>query len=126
MQPRRCARDESEQQHSCSIWLSQQAQVGKSSYQFRSLWKQFICRRDQNEAEIPADLNQKIVFKKRQLKKKAEEDNVDDNAGGYDVDKGRPAQQKKDSKKMKKSTRPTLSFNEEEEDEWNVRIDIGD
>ena len=46
------------------------------------------------------------------------EKEVDDNsAGGYDVDKGRPAEEKVDSKKRKKTSRPTLSFNEEEEDE---------
>ena len=46
------------------------------------------------------------------------EKGVDDSAaGGYDVDKGRPTEEKVDSKKKKKSSRPTLSFNEEEEDE---------
>ena len=78
----------------------------------------FFSRKDQEEAEIPADLSQKIVFKKRQPKEKVVEKGVDDSAaGGYDVDKGRPTEEKVDSKKKKKSSRPTLSFNEEEEDE---------
>ena len=77
----------------------------------------FFSRKDQEEAEIPADLSQKIVFKKRQPKEKVVEKGVDDSAGGYDVDKGRPAEEKVDSKKKKKSSRPSLSFNEEEEDE---------
>merc|ERR1711934_132823 len=74
-------------------------------------------KKDQEEAEIPADLSQKIVFKKRQPKEKVVEKDGADSAGGYDVDKGRPAEEKVDSKKRKKSSRPTLSFNEEEEDE---------
>ena len=74
-------------------------------------------RKDQEEAEIPADLSQKIVFKKRKPKENVVEKGADDCAGGYDVDKGRPVEEKLDSKKKKKTTRPTLSFNEEEEDE---------
>ena len=76
-----------------------------------------MFRKDQEEAEIPADLSQKIVFKKRQPKEKVVEKDAADSAGGYDVDKGRPVEEKVDSKKRKKSSRPTLSFNEDEEDE---------
>ena len=54
------------------------------------------------------------MFKKRQPKEKVVEKDAADSAGGYDVDKGRPAEEKVDSKKRKKSSRPTLSFNEEE------------
>ena len=57
------------------------------------------------------------MFKKRQQKGKVVEKGTDDCAGGYNVDTGRPVEEKKDSKKKKKSARPTLSFNEEEEDE---------
>merc|ERR1711936_1237970 len=64
-------------------------------------------KKDQEEAAVPADLSQKIVFKKRQPKEKVE-------GKGDDVDKGRPAEEKVDSKKRKKTSRPTLSFNEEE------------
>ena len=76
-----------------------------------------MFRKDQEEAAVPADLSQKIVFKKRQPKDKVEGKGDDNSSGGYDVDKGRPAEEKVDSKKRKKSARPTLSFNEEEEDE---------
>ena len=63
-------------------------------------------------------MSQKIVFKKRQPKeKKAEEELTDEAVGGYDVDQGKPAEEKKAVKKSKKSSRPTLSFDEDEEDE---------
>ena len=73
-------------------------------------------RKDQEEAEIPADLSQKIVFKKRHPKQKAAED-ADSTPEAPALEKGGPAEERVESKKKKKTSRPTLSFNEDEEDE---------
>ena len=72
-------------------------------------------RKDQEEAEIPADLSQKIVFKKRHPKQKAAED-ADSTPEAPALEKGGPAEERVEPKK-KKTSRPTLSFNEDEEDE---------
>ena len=73
-------------------------------------------RKDQEEAEIPADLSQKIVFKKRQPKQKASKD-ADSTPEAPALEKGGPAEERVEPKKKKKTSRPTLSFNEDEEDE---------
>ena len=73
-------------------------------------------RKDQEEAEIPADLSQKIVFKKRQPKQKTAED-ADSTPEAPALEKSGPAEERVEPKKKNKKSRPTLSFNEDEEDE---------
>ena len=71
--------------------------------------------KDQEEAEIPADLSQKIVFKKRHPKQKTADDA--DSTEAPALEKSGPAEGRVEPKKKKKTSRPTLSFNEDEEDE---------
>lgn len=63
-------------------------------------------------------MSQKIVFKKRSKPSESKEEKQDDAIlGGYDVQAGKPAEERVKQKKSKKESRPMLSFNEDEEDE---------
>ena len=70
---------------------------------------------------MPADLSQKIVFKKKVPKIKEGEGEVTEKkeeaaTGGYDVDSGKPSEEKKVGKKKPKKAQ-LLSFQEDDEDE---------
>jgi len=77
-------------------------------------------KKDREEVEEPADLNKKVVFKKRSKiaanLKDGEGEVPDDDNSANDVDTSKPSEKTKSSKKKsKKESRSMLSFNEDEE-----------